>query len=89
MQETLVWSLGWEDSLEEDMATHSSILAGKLPWTEEPGGLQSTGPQSDMTEWLSVALGWKGDRETQAVTADGHAISFCSLEQVNAMVCEL
>ena len=37
--ETWVWSLGWEDSLEEDMATHSSILAGESPWTEEPGGL--------------------------------------------------
>ena len=36
-----VQSLGWEDPLEEGMATHSSILAGKIPWTEEPGGLQS------------------------------------------------
>ena len=34
-------SLGWEDPLEEDMATHSSVLAWKIPWTEEPGGLQS------------------------------------------------
>ena len=38
-------SLGGEDPLEEDMATHSSILAWRIPWTEEPGGLQSTGPQ--------------------------------------------
>ena len=38
-------SLGWEDPLEEGMATHSSILAWKIPWTEEPGGLQSTGSQ--------------------------------------------
>ena len=37
--------LGWEDSLEEAMATHSSILAWRIPWTEEPGGLQSTGFQ--------------------------------------------
>ena len=37
--EMLVLSLGWEDSLEEGMATHSSILAWKIPWTEEPGGL--------------------------------------------------
>ena len=36
-----VQSLGWEDSLEEEMATHSSILAWRIPWTEEPGGLQS------------------------------------------------
>ena len=37
--------LGWEDPLEEEMATHSSILAGKIPWTEEPGGPQCTGSQ--------------------------------------------
>ena len=45
-QETWVQSLGWEDSLEKEMATHSSILAWKIPWTEEPGGLQSMGSQS-------------------------------------------
>ena len=39
MQETQVQSLGWGDSLEKNMATHSSILAGRIPWTEEPGGL--------------------------------------------------
>ena len=43
---TLVWSLGQEDSLEEEMATHSSIPAWDIPWTEEPGGLQSMGSQS-------------------------------------------
>ena len=41
MQDSWVQSLGWEDPLEEDMATHSSILAWRIPWTEEPGGLQS------------------------------------------------
>ena len=41
IQETRVRSLGWEDPLEEEMATHSSILAWRIPWTEEPGGLQS------------------------------------------------
>ena len=45
MQETQVQSLGWEDPLEKGMATHSSILAWRIPWTEEPGGLQSTGLQ--------------------------------------------
>ena len=40
------WSLGWEDPLEEGIATHSSILAWRIPWTEEPGGLQSIGSQS-------------------------------------------
>ena len=43
--ETWVQSLGWEDPLEEGTATHTSILAGKSPWTEEPGGLQSMGLQ--------------------------------------------
>ena len=41
MQETQVQSLGWEDPLENGMATHSSILAWRIPWTEEPGGVQS------------------------------------------------
>jgi len=45
MQETRVQSLGREDSLEEEMVTHSSILAWGIPWTEEPGGLQSMGSQ--------------------------------------------
>ena len=44
-EETHVQSLGWEDPLEEEMATHSSILAREIPWTEEPGGLQSLGSQ--------------------------------------------
>ena len=44
-QETWVQSLGWEDPLEKEMATHSSILAWKISWTEEPGGLQSMGSQ--------------------------------------------
>ena len=45
MQETQVQSLGWEDPLEKEMATHSSILAWRIPWIEEPGRLQSTGSQ--------------------------------------------
>ena len=51
MQETRVWSLGREDPLEKEMATHSSTLAWKIPWTEEPGRLQSIGLQS--RTWLS------------------------------------
>ena len=51
MQETWVQSLGWEDPLEKGMATHSSILAWRIPWTEEPGGPQSMGSQElDPTE---------------------------------------
>ena len=45
MQETWVQSLGQEESLKKGMVTHSSILAWRLPWTEEPGGLQSMGSQ--------------------------------------------
>ena len=46
MWETQVQFLGWEDPLEEEMATHSSILAWRIPWSEEPGGLQSMGSQT-------------------------------------------
>ena len=50
MQETQVWSLGLEDPQEKEMGTHSSILAWRTPWTEEPGRLESTGSQElDMT----------------------------------------
>ena len=45
VQETWVRSLGWEDPLEKEMATHSSIIAWKISWTEEPGKLQSMGSQ--------------------------------------------
>ena len=51
VQETWVQSLGWEDPLEEGMAAHSSLLAWRIPWTEQPGGLQSKRSQElDMTE---------------------------------------
>ena len=53
MQETWVWSLGGEDPLEKGMATHSSILAWRIPWTEEPGGLQSMGSQRVRTIWAT------------------------------------
>ena len=45
IRETWVPSLGWEDPLEKGMATHASILARRIPWTEEPGGVQSIGSQ--------------------------------------------
>ena len=55
IRETQVQSLGWEDPLEKEMATHSSILAWRIPWTEEPGGLQSVGvPESDTTKHLTL-----------------------------------
>ena len=51
-QEVQVQSLGWEDPLEKEMATHSSILAWKIPWTEDPGGLQSKGSQKVRHDWV-------------------------------------
>ena len=54
MRETQVWSLGREDPLEKEMATHSSILAWRIPWTEEPGGLQSTGSQRVGHDWVTL-----------------------------------
>ena len=55
MQETQVRSLGQEDPLKKSIATHSSILAWRIPWTEEPGGLQSVGcKELDKTEQLSL-----------------------------------
>ena len=59
VRETWVRSLGWEDPLEKEMATHSSTLAQRIPWTEEPGRLQSTGSQRVGHVWatsLSLSL---------------------------------
>ena len=53
LQETWVWSLGWEDTLEKEMATHSNILAWEILWIEEPGGLQSMGSQSARHHWVT------------------------------------
>ena len=53
MQEMYIWSLGREDPLEKEMVTHSSILAWRIPWTEEPGGLQSTGSQRVGHDWAT------------------------------------
>ena len=56
IQETRVRSLGWEDPLEKGMATHSSVLAWRIPWTEEPGGYSPWGrKESNMTERLLLS----------------------------------
>ena len=54
LQEMQVQSLGWEDPLDKGMATHSGILAYRIPWTEKPGGLQSMGLQRDMTKHIYI-----------------------------------
>ena len=61
MQETQVWSLGWEEPLEKRLATHSSILAWRMPWTEESG--DSMGSQSATTEWNAFTVCLKVDHK--------------------------
>ena len=56
MQETWVGSLGWEDTLEEGIATHSNILVWRIPQTEEPGGLQSIGSQKSWTQLNQLSM---------------------------------
>ena len=56
MRETCVRSLGWEDPLEKEMATHSSTLAWRIPWTEEPGGVQSMVSQRVKHDWATNAF---------------------------------
>ena len=60
MQETQVWFLGHEDPLKKEMATHSSILAQEIPWTEKPGReiVCGVGKEMDTTEQLSMHAGW-------------------------------
>ena len=65
MQETQVWSLGWEDTLEKGMAIHSSILVWIIPWIEKPGGLQSKGSQR-------VGHDWTTNTSTFRVEQDGY-----------------
>ena len=61
MQEALVWFLGWKDPLEKGYATHSSILAWRIPWSYSPWGCK----ESDMTEWLSLSPKGKGLKGTK------------------------
>ena len=56
MQETWIWFLGQEDPLEKGMTTHSSLLAWEIPWTEQPGGLQSMGSQRVRHNWATNTL---------------------------------
>ena len=76
VQETQVRSLGWEDPLEKEMATHSSILAWKIPWTEEPGRLQSLGLQKSRTQLSDFT-----SKSLLMVTAAMKLKEACSLEE--------
>ena len=75
MQETWVRSLGWADPLEEGMATHSSILAWRISWTEEPGGLQSMRSQRVRHNWVTKhSREWNSPGVTpQILPSDGTA----------------
>ena len=67
VQETRVWSLGWEDALEKEMAAHSSTLAWKIPWMEEPGRLQSMGSQRVGHDWV-ISLNFRESSSTATKT---------------------
>ena len=90
MQETQVRFLGWEDPLGKEVAIHSSILTWKIPWTEEPGGLQYMGSQeSDMTEWLSAQHPQRAPGGTKAprhllVSCESSATFLCPSEGESA-----
>ena len=75
LQETRVWFLGREDPLEEGMATHSSIFVWRIPWIEEPGGLQSIGSQRIGHDWSDLACKhrlpwWLGGKESLSNAGD-------------------
>ena len=72
MRETWVRSLGWEDPLEKGMATHSSILAWRIPWSEKPGRLQSMGSQRVGHNWVTLSLSLT---HTHTRTQDANTIS--------------
>ena len=67
MQETQIWSLGKDHHLEEEMATHATITVWRIPGTEEPGGLQSTGSQRVGHDW-ATELNWKKTMEKEMAT---------------------
>ena len=86
-QETWLWSLGQEDSLEKGMAPYSSILAWRIPWTEEPGGLESKGLQRVVDDWGTNTL-VSMCRVVSSVVAKGCLLwSVCSLDKLLVSLC--
>ena len=87
MHKTWVQSLGQEDCLEKEMATHSSTLAWKIPWMKEPGGLQSTGSQkSDTTEPLHLLLERKAITDLDSILKSRDITLLTKVRIVKAMV---
>ena len=70
MKETWVQSPGWEDTLEEEMATHSNILAWEIPWTEEPSRLQSTGLPRVRHDWAQHSSTKSSSMNKNSATED-------------------
>ena len=86
MQDTWVRSLGQEEALEKGMATHSSILAWRIPWTEKPGRLQSWGrKESDMTEQLTFSFfTFKGTEIIQSLLSITVPPKFKTLDSISS-----
>ena len=84
MRETWVWSLGWEDPLQEGMATHSSTLAWRIPWTEEPGRLQSMKLQRVRHNWVTkqteLTYGRQVEKEVKKV--ERICIIYCMVKKI-------
>ena len=86
MQDTQVWSLGQEDPLEKGMATHSSILAWRIPWTEEPGGLQSMESKRVGHDWTTILSFFKEVTNWQLFLEFSQKIRFSSVNSITIFV---
>ena len=86
MQENCVRSLGWVNPLEKGKATHSSILAWRIPWTEEPGGLQFTGSQRVGHDWSDLAQTVHGGQGKQLAVSSGHTWEWIRRSQFGCWV---
>ena len=83
MRETWARSPSWEDPLEKEMATHSSILAWRIPWMEEPGGLQSMGLQRVGHDWAtSLSLSLSNLEECSCQEHQGHVLIYIYLSWI-------
>ena len=86
MQEIQVWSLSWKDTLEKEMATHSSILAWKIPWTKEPDSLQFIGLKTVGNNWTTITFTSFYHIFFIHSSVDGHLDCFHVLAIVNRVV---
>ena len=87
IQEMWVWSLGHEDPLEKEMATHSSVFAWEIPWTEEPGGLQSKGSQRVKHDWASMHATMTLNKDLKNIYTRSH--SYIDLKVLFTLAVEL